>query len=524
MLNEQSLKTVIAVNIALLLMAIVILINFVFVSTGQKDYIDKKSKDNQILAIFLESSLDANGQRDLLPLPPSTDRYLKEISAITDIAAIAVITSGGFPYFVADDREHEELLDVLVNGALQTLVSGESRTSFHGRTWGVFFVRHRYLVVSTPARTASGEISAAVSSAVDLLPFYIQQRRNQIYILFYTLINILVLTILGTYALGRLTIRPINSLVKRAEGYQPTDRLDLFYPRGQNEFRRLSASLNRMLERIGEDKHRLENSLTSLEKANREIRERQNELIRAEKLASVGRLSAGLAHEIGNPIGIVLGYLGMLIRQDISDADKKDYVQRCLNEIHKINKIIRELLDFSRPSGKDATESVSVHQMIRETMDLLEVQPVMRYINRQYEFNAGRDTVAAVPDKLRQVFVNLILNAADALSARNTGNGFIIIRTSITGGNDGQEDCLKIDIVDNGAGIDEKNLGVVFDPFYTTKEPGLGTGLGLYVCYMIIDSMGGRISVDSRTGEGTTFTIHLPLTTVADRDNRSVLP
>jgi two-component system, NtrC family, sensor kinase len=522
LLNEQSLKTVIAINIALLLLTVVILIDFVFVSTGQNDYIDKIIKDNRVLPLFLEKTLDAGDRQHVFPLPSDTERHLRDIAALNDISAMVVITPGGGSRLIADGEDNGKLGRILASEATQALRSGESRSYFHGRTWGVFFVRHRYLIVSSPVRMTSGVIPAAVSSAVDLVPFYVQQRRNQLYILLYTLINVLVLTVLGTYAISRVTIRPINSLVKRAEDYQPTDRLDLFYPRGQNEFRRLSTSLNRMLERIDEDKRRLEGSLISLEKANREIRDRQNELIRAEKLASVGRLSAGLAHEIGNPIGIVLGYLDMLSHQDIPETEKKDYIQRCLNEIHKINKIIRELLDFSRPSGKDGTETVSVHQLIRETMDLLGVQPVMRNINRRYELNAARDTVTAVPDKLRQVFVNLVLNAADALSARVAGDGSIIIRSSTTTGEGGDGETLRVEIADNGAGINEADLDAIYDPFFTTKDPGLGTGLGLYVCYMIIDGMGGRISAASRQGEGATFTIDLPLAG-NDQGNRSRL-
>ena len=331
-------------------------------------------------------------------------------------------------------------------------------------------------------------------------------------IMFYSMINIIILVALGTYAISRSIIRPINGLVRRAEGHQSHDGFDFFYSRGRNEFRRLSNSLNKMVDRIEGDKRQLEKSLVSLEQANQEIKERQNELIRAEKLASVGRLSAGIAHEIGNPIGIVLGYLDILKNADITETEKTDYIARCQNEIQKINKIIRELLDFSRPSGKDAIEKVSVHALLQETLDLLAVQPVMRNITKNLELSAACDHVAAFPDKLRQVFVNLLLNAADAMSGNPVDRpGEITIQTSTAGNEAGQPDSLIITISDTGPGIREEDLEAIFDPFFTTKAPGYGTGLGLYVCYMIIDNIHGSISVDNRPGGGAVLTIRLPL-------------
>lgn len=511
MLNAQSLRTVIAIIITLLLLTVALLIDMVFVSTSQKNFIHQKTNDSRVLALSIENILSAGQDGSLQPLKFSDENHLRKMAAINGITQSVVIGPYGSSIFFSNQDEDTTLTDMLIEGAIQSRLSGKNRVYLHGKTWGVFFIRNHYLIISTPIRIHGSVMPAAMSNAIDLAPFYSLQRKNQLVILFYTIINVIILVFLGTYAVSRAAIRPINSLVKRAEERQDHDNLDFFYPRGRNEFRRLSTSLNRMLDRIEGDKRRLQESLFNLEEANREIKDRQNELIRAEKLASVGRLSAGIAHEIGNPIGIVLGYLDMLSHQDLSEAEKKDYIDRCANEIQKINTIIRELLDFSRPSGKEASETVAVHELIKETMDLLAVQPVMRNINKKIELNASYDTITAVPDKLRQVFVNLILNAADALSINPPGTGEIVIRTSTTTDNAGIREMLHIDISDNGVGIKPADLETIFDPFYTTKDPGYGTGLGLYVCYMIIDNMKGSISVDSRQDEGTTFTLQLPL-------------
>ena len=511
MLNAQSLRTVIAIIITLLLLTVALLIDMVFVSTSQKNYIHQKTNDSRTLAISIENILRADQDGHLQRLTHLEESHLKKMAVINDISQSVILGPEGSSLFLINKDNDTILSDILINSAIQSRLSGKSRVHLHGKTWGVFFIRNHYLIVSAPIRIQGSALPAAVSNAINLAPFYSLQRKNQLVILFYTIINIILLVVIGTYAISRAAIRPINSLVKRAEERQEHDNLDFFYPRGRNEFRRLSTSLNRMLDRIEGDKQRLQESLFDLEEANREIKNRQNELIRAEKLASVGRLSAGIAHEIGNPIGIVLGYLEMLGHQDLSEAEKQDYISRCANEIQKINTIIRELLDFSRPSGKEGTETVGVHELIKETMDLLAVQPVMRNINKKFEFNAVCDNIYAPPDKLRQVFVNLILNAADALSTNPSGTGEIVIRSSVVDDNSGKKKMLHIEIADNGVGIQPADLETIFDPFYTTKDPGFGTGLGLYVCYMIIDNLNGSISVDSRQGEGTTFTLDLPL-------------
>ncbi len=511
LLNAQSLKTVIAVNIALLLLIVVILIDFVFVSTTQNDYLTKKKQDCRVVALSVQNILYPDHEADLSPPSAQDEDYFRTIATINDINAMLIVDNDGSPLFIQNIDGDAELHRILVNGAARAIVSEQTGTYLHDKVWGVFFIRNHYLIVVTPIGLTGKRKPAAVGSAVDLSPFYARQRKNQLIILFYTLINILLLMILGTYAISRATIRPINTLVKRAEERQKDEHLGFFYAPGKNEFRRLSASLNRMLDRIEGDKRRLEGSLVRLEEANQEIKDRQNELIRAEKLASVGRLSAGIAHEIGNPIGIVLGYLDMLRHQDLSESEKTDYIIRCETEIQKINRIIRELLDFSRPSNKTAAETVGIHALIKETMDLLSVQPVMRDIEKTYDFRADDDKIAVVPDKMRQVFVNLILNAADAIAAARSADGEIFICTSTPPSPTGQAKLLRIDIHDNGAGISEEDLETIFDPFFTTKDPGQGTGLGLYVCYMILDNMGGAISIVSRRGEGTTVTVHLPL-------------
>jgi signal transduction histidine kinase len=229
----------------------------------------------------------------------------------------------------------------------------------------------------------------------------------------------------------------------------------------------------------------------------------------------VGRLSAGIAHEIGNPIGIVMGYLELIKQKDISNAERDEYIHRTEAEIERINTIIRQLLEISRPSNA-GLKVVSVHDLIDDIAEVLDMQPLMSSIALERRLEAQNDKVLADSNQLRQVFLNLMINATDAISSDGKAvNGKLLIQSSLTGETPEQpqepKTHLKIMFVDNGPGIPEENIGNIFDPFYTTKEPGKGTGLGLSVSFMIIEGFGGKMTVSSDIGEGTTMTLLLPI-------------
>jgi signal transduction histidine kinase len=303
--------------------------------------------------------------------------------------------------------------------------------------------------------------------------------------------------------------------VKRAEAYTKEDEMFFLYEAEENEFSKLSKALNRMLQHIAEDKEKLHAVVMSLEKANVDLIKAQKDMIGAEKLACVGRLSAGIAHEIGNPIGIIVGYLELLQRNDISDNDRKEFFKRTENEINRIDTIIRQLLEVSKPLAQ-GLKIVSVNEILQETVDSFKFHPLMSDIDLDFKFMAERDTVMADPNRLRQVFLNLIINAADAVSSnKNRSTGKISIISEVVPGIQAEStdhpNMLKIEYIDNGPGIAEENLGNIFDPFFTTKGPGKGTGLGLSVCFMIVEGIGGKIKAGSKEGKGATITIYLPL-------------
>ena len=379
------------------------------------------------------------------------------------------------------------------------LAQGKDAIGYRGMTWGLFWPQPQELVVAVSCK------NGAAVGVWRLEPVYRVLRRMQPVVAGYMLVNLMLLEIIGLYLFGRITVRPLQRLMRRAETFSDDEDLFLCASRDAYDYGQLSRALNRIYGRMKSDRTQLAAAVDRLETANRDLGKAQQEVLRAEKLAAIGRLSAGLAHEIGNPLGIVSGYLGLLRHDALDAVERGDIVQRAETEIERIGRILRQLLDLARPSP-ESDEGFDLHALIRETAQIFEYQPLTATITLETTLAADHDRVCANPERLRQVLLNLMINAADAIKARGPDHdGVLKICTENHG------DQVHITFSDNGAGIDAVHLPLIFDPFFTTKEPGQGTGLGLAVSYMIVEACGGRMSATSQVGVGTTLKIELPL-------------
>jgi signal transduction histidine kinase len=206
-------------------------------------------------------------------------------------------------------------------------------------------------------------------------------------------------------------------------------------------------------------------------------------------------LAAGLAHELGNPLAAVRGYVEILSLGGVDGSD--ELVARCQAEVERMHDILRSLLDFARPETREVVD-VDVPALLAEAARTVQLQAPFRGVEITVAVD-GEPRLRGEPGKLHQVLVNLLLNAAEAGARR--------IRLSAeTGGGEARIACA-----DDGAGIAAENLPKLFEPFFTTRAPGQGTGLGLAVSHRILEQHGGRIDVTSRPGTGATFTLRFPV-------------
>jgi len=249
--------------------------------------------------------------------------------------------------------------------------------------------------------------------------------------------------------------------------------------------------------------------LIQIRKANEQKRYLDKQLLQSHKLASLGELSSGIAHEINNPLAIIgeeAGWLQDILKRDsLKDMRELDEFRDSLQQIRtqslRCREITHKMLDFARKK-EPLIQRVDVNRLIEDMARLVEREAVNNNISIIREYAGELPLVHTDAPLLRQVVLNLFNNAAHAIGK----DGSITITTRIKG--DGH---IDIAVSDTGCGIPKEHLGQIFDPFFTTKPPGKGTGLGLSICHGIITRLGGAISVETEMGKGTCFTIHLPL-------------
>jgi two-component system NtrC family sensor kinase len=233
----------------------------------------------------------------------------------------------------------------------------------------------------------------------------------------------------------------------------------------------------------------------------KKLQETHVQLVSSEKMASLGKLAAGIAHEINNPLGGILIYSSLMIEDLPQDDPKRGDLSRIVQETGRCKEIVKSLLEFARQT-EPKMEPTDINRAITEGLFFLENQALFHNIRIIKKLDPVLPFVKGNAGQLKQVFMNIIVNAAEAIQ----GSGTLTITTSPAP----DRKSVLVDFTDTGEGIPEENLTRIFDPFFTTKDVGKGTGLGLATSYGIVEEHGGKIRVKSKVGEGTTFTIELP--------------
>lgn len=518
-LSAYSLKTGILATLVIVLLLAMLLLDIVMLNMTERDMLRTEQKMGRLLLCTIGQTIVTGHKGGVLGVTDSASPVYRGLRSALDAANLSgmlIVNESGKTVFQTEIAQAN--IRALATLAAKSLETGQDMSDLSA--WGALpFLPFKKgnLFLASPILHEK-RVLGATSVQIPLGGMYSTIRKSQKIVFFYILLNTLFLALFGFYLLYRSIIRPINRLVSRAEEFKEGEAFLLSSDTQHNEFGKLSRAVNMTLRGLEDSKAELRESVNSLKKTNRELRQAQEEIIRSEKLASIGRLASGVAHEIGNPIGIVLGYLDLLRGNDLTKEERGDFIGRIESEIDRINRTIQDLLNFSRPS-KGEVKAVSVQKIIADMLEMLKPQPMMADINVEIEHQTAQDTVLADPDKLKQVFLNIIMNAIDALETQETqdksAHKTLAIRTNVVAAPElGREERgakVHIQFTDNGTGIPGEELNSIFDPFFTTKEPGKGTGLGLSVSLRIIEDMGGDIKAHSEPGSGTSMTVMIPL-------------
>lgn len=319
------------------------------------------------------------------------------------------------------------------------------------------------------------------------------------------------LAFLAYAALTRLIVRPIEGLASAADRVASGGRTaaGVEVPkRGAREMAELGASVQAMATRLLADEAALRKKVDELEAASRRLTDAQTQVVRSERLASVGRLAAGVAHEIGNPIAAIMGMQDLLLEGGLSEGEQQDFLRRMKKESERINLVLRDLLDFARPERAEPASGsgsprASVAAAADDALALVRTQKSMK--GAALDVRVAPEHVACIaPSRLVQVLLNLTLNAADAMQEEPEAKRHLTIASAV------EDDRIRIDVSDTGPGIAPSIASRLFEPFVTTKEPGQGTGLGLAVCRGIVEGAGGTIELDAQYAGGARFVVRLP--------------
>lgn len=492
-MTRFGLRPKIIINIAVITIAAIMLIGILSIKIIERDAVARKIKNSEEIMKSIR----------FLYQETSGANISRFISVKNDIEGLTIIGEDGRLIFNYGTVKHDEKEKFYNTEIIKNIISKDRIIFLNGMTIG--------------GKTASIKLS------ITLADVHIDMANTRRFILFYALLDSILIIIFGAFLVNKSIIRPIKALDITAKDIADGNLDKRAQVAAGDEIGSLALSFNAMTDK-------LKLNINMLERMNRELVAAQEEILRSEKLAAVGRLSAGVAHEIGNPLGAILGYIDILKRGGVDDTEKKDILERLEKETSRINTIVKEFLDISRPSEKQGlgvrgqgAEYSDVNRIINESIKAVEFKD-----NFKVELNSRDDLPSASidADKLEQVIINILLNAKDAmhnggLIKIETGLVHIAAKETVHRRQSDTPDMdvlslrkgrgmISIKISDTGCGIKKEDLGKIFDPFFTTKQIGKGTGLGLTVSLGIIQAYGGDIRVESEEGKGTTFDVLLP--------------
>jgi two-component system NtrC family sensor kinase len=411
------------------------------------------------------------------------------------------------------------------------------RASLQPMAWNALHLRP--LLVRLSLLFAIGQLAALVAVALSL-PGARMPSMGPVLLGGLLVADLVILGVFGRWILSESVSAPMERLAadvhRIADGDYHYRVGDIRHP----ELMGIQRSVNRLADRLIAHQRMLSENVESLEESNRALVEAQDQVVRSARMASVGTLAAGIAHEVGNPLGAIMAYVDVAaarVRREGGDTELLDSIR---TEANRIDRIVRGLLDYTRPREVEA-EPTSVGEILDRVRELLESQGRLEGIDAEWSLDHSEPHIVLEPHRLEQVLVNLILNALHAVMAVDDPHVWVRLygeegevarlpkrreddppginymhRRRMSRG-EGSIDSVStaervtvIEVADNGPGIEVDDVEYLFDPFFTTKEPGEGTGLGLSICARLVEGMGGRIDAENASSGGARFLVRLP--------------
>ncbi len=400
--------------------------------------------------------------------------------------------------------------------AIGTLVSSEVRKAVleEGKAWidRAFVVNDIYITAYEPIRNIEDQIVGILYVGMLERPYL--DVAGKVMLTFTGLAGLCIVFLLVILNFSTIRIiQPLRKMVTATREIAAGDLSHRVAVESRDELGILAESFNQMISQLKKANEELVMWGKTLEKKvqerTQELVNIQDHLVQAEKLASLGKLAAGIAHEINNPLGGILIYTHLILEDQQESSPHSQNLEKIVKETQRCRDIVKGLLEFARPKEPKMIPT-DVHEVMEKSISLLERQALFQNITVKKAYAPNLSRIIADGAQLQQVFMNIILNAAEAMD----GNGTLTLRSFLEeeGGD------LAVEISDTGRGIRAEDMKRLFEPFFTTKEVGKGTGLGLAISYGIIQKHGGSIEAESRVGEGARFRIKLPLRREAEHE------
>ncbi|MCD6192729.1 MAG: cache domain-containing protein [Candidatus Aminicenantes bacterium] len=400
--------------------------------------------------------------------------------------------------------------------AIGTRVSREVSQAVlkEGQPWidRAFVVNDWYITAYEPIRNIEGRIIGMLYVGMLEKPYLDTTNRVMLTFTGMASLCVVVLLIILYFSTTRI-INPLQKMVTATQWIAQGDLSHKVDVTSRDEIGQLAASFNVMVDNLKEANRKLIEWGKTLEKKveerTKELCAMQAHLIQSEKLASLGKLAAGIAHEINNPLGGILIYSHLLLEDTDKNSPHYENLKKIVKETARCKEIVKRLLEFARPKEPEFT-LIDINEIVEKSLSIVERQVLFQNIKIIKDYDPHLPRTVADGAQLQQVFTNIIINAAEAMN----GQGTLTIKTY----RDPEDKYLHISFADTGHGISEEDKRRIFEPFFTTKEVGQGTGLGLAISYSIIQKHQGTIEVISQPQEGATFIVKLPIRKDGDEE------